>query len=59
MRCERGLVPLVGTGFRIDGRANIPRMPPPRLGEHTTDVLEEWIGLDRQGLQELLDANDA
>ena len=59
LRSDRGLVPLVGTGFQIDGHANVPRMPPPRLGEHTADVLEEWIGLDRQGLQELVDANDA
>jgi crotonobetainyl-CoA:carnitine CoA-transferase CaiB-like acyl-CoA transferase len=49
----------VGTGFQIDGHANVPRMPPPRLGEHTADVLEEWIGLDRQGLQELVDDNIA
>ena len=59
LRSDRGLVPLVGTGFQIDGHANVPRMPPPRLGEHTADVLEEWIGLDRQGLQDLVDANDA
>jgi crotonobetainyl-CoA:carnitine CoA-transferase CaiB-like acyl-CoA transferase len=59
LRTERGLIPLVGTGFQIDGRANVPRLPPPRLGEHTAEVLEEWIGLDRQGLQELLDADDA
>lgn len=32
-------VPQVGTGFCLDGDANVPRLPPPKLGEHTYAVL--------------------
>jgi len=36
------IVPQVGTGFLIDGKANVPRSAPPRLGEHTEEVLQQW-----------------
>jgi crotonobetainyl-CoA:carnitine CoA-transferase CaiB-like acyl-CoA transferase len=38
------LVPQVGTGFHLDGAANVPRRPPPRAGEHTAEVLQDWLG---------------
>ena len=37
-------VALTGTGFRVDGQANHPRSPPPRLGQHTDEVLGEMAG---------------
>lgn len=38
-------VPQVGTGFQLDGAANVPRMAPPKLGESTLDVLRDIAGL--------------
>ncbi|WP_340643364.1 CaiB/BaiF CoA transferase family protein [Roseococcus thiosulfatophilus] len=38
------LVPQVGTGFHLDGAANVPRRAPPRHGEHTQEVLRDWLG---------------
>lgn len=32
-------VPQVGLGIQIDGQPNVPRSLPPRLGEHTDEVL--------------------
>lgn len=37
-------IPQIGTGFHLDGSANTPRLPPPRLGEHTDGVLRELLG---------------
>lgn len=42
------IVPQVGTGFVIDGMPNVPRCAPPRLGEHTDDVLRELNGSSPQ-----------
>jgi crotonobetainyl-CoA:carnitine CoA-transferase CaiB-like acyl-CoA transferase len=39
-------IPQVGLGIRIDDRASGANLPPPRLGEHTEDVLREWAGCD-------------
>jgi len=39
-------IPQVGSGFLIDGKPNQPRQAPPRLGEHTTDVLRSLLGYD-------------
>lgn len=36
-------VPQVGLGIRLDGADSTPRRPPPRLGEHTEDVLRDWL----------------
>jgi crotonobetainyl-CoA:carnitine CoA-transferase CaiB-like acyl-CoA transferase len=38
------LVPQVGTGLQVDGQAVAPRLPPPRLGAHTAEVLADWLG---------------
>lgn len=37
-------VALTGSGFRVDGKANHPDRPPPRLGQHTDEVLSEVAG---------------
>lgn len=37
----RSKIQLTGTGFQVDGRAVRPRRGPPRLGEHTGQVLGE------------------
>lgn len=34
-------VPQVGTGFQIDGEANVPRMAPPKLGASTAEILRD------------------
>jgi glutaryl-CoA transferase len=41
---ERGSLRLVADPIRVDGRVPPARMPPPRLGEHTEDVLSELEG---------------
>lgn len=41
---SRGTLRLVANPIRIDGSVPTARLPPPRLGEHTGEVLEE---LDR------------
>lgn len=46
-------IPQVGTAFCLDGNANIPRMPPPKLGEHTFAVLGDMLGTDHQKLAAL------
>lgn len=43
-------VPQVGTGIRMDGAANVPRLLPPRLGEHSAEALGEWLGTDEDEL---------
>ncbi|UGV29207.1 CoA transferase [Rhodopseudomonas boonkerdii] len=42
------VVPQVGTGIVFDGVPNVPRHAPPRLGEHTNDVLRELNGSSPQ-----------
>jgi crotonobetainyl-CoA:carnitine CoA-transferase CaiB-like acyl-CoA transferase len=46
-------IPQVGLGIRVDGRAAGANLPPPRLGEHTAQVLREWAGCDDQQLAAL------
>jgi len=41
---ETAPIPQVGSGLRLDGAANTPRLPPPRLGEHTGEILRELLG---------------
>lgn len=37
-------IPQIGTGFQLDGEANVPRRAPPRLGEDTQAVLKSLLG---------------
>lgn len=46
-------VPQVNTGLHLDGRANRPLRPPPRLGADTDAVLTEHLGYDRETLARL------
>jgi crotonobetainyl-CoA:carnitine CoA-transferase CaiB-like acyl-CoA transferase len=46
-------VPQVGLGIRIDDRAAGANLPPPRLGEHTEQILREWIGCDERQIAAL------
>ena len=46
-------VPQVGTGFWLDGAANVPRSAPPRLGEHTQSVLKSVLGYSDERIQAL------
>ena len=48
-------VPQVGLGIGVDGTASSYRLPPPRLGEHTGEVLREWVGYDDGVINELRD----
>lgn len=48
-----GPIPQVGTGIRIDGQSNDPRLPPPKLGEHTDSLLRELLGYDDSRLAAL------
>ncbi len=43
-------VPQVGTGIQLDGVANIPRRPPPRLGEQSGPALQDWLGIGEDEL---------
>ena len=49
-----GSVPLLAPPLRLTADGNPRRGRPPRLGEHTADVLTEWLGLtptDLEGLR--------
>jgi crotonobetainyl-CoA:carnitine CoA-transferase CaiB-like acyl-CoA transferase len=46
-------IPQVGLGIGIDGTYSSYRMPPPRLGEHTAQVLREWARYDDGCIDEL------
>ncbi len=52
---EGGTFPLIGNPLKLSETPVRYRMPPPRLGEHTDDVLEEILGVsaeERAGLRE-------
>lgn len=46
-------VDLVGSPFHIDGAAAPPMSFPPRLGEHTDEVLRDVLGLDADRVAEM------
>jgi crotonobetainyl-CoA:carnitine CoA-transferase CaiB-like acyl-CoA transferase len=48
-------VPQVGTGIVVDGAHALPRNAPPSLGEHTSEVLRELLGLSDEKLDQLAD----
>jgi crotonobetainyl-CoA:carnitine CoA-transferase CaiB-like acyl-CoA transferase len=45
-RAQGRRVPQVGLGIAVDDSSSSYRLPPPRLGEHTDQVLREWLGYD-------------
>jgi crotonobetainyl-CoA:carnitine CoA-transferase CaiB-like acyl-CoA transferase len=48
-----GPVPLLAPPIRMDGDTAARRGRPPRQGEHTAEVLEEWLGLSPGDVAEL------
>lgn len=50
---ELGRVSTVASPLRFSADAVEYRRPPPRLGEHTREVLGEWLGLDAAALDAL------
>ncbi|MGH7760108.1 MAG: CaiB/BaiF CoA transferase family protein [Candidatus Dormibacteraceae bacterium] len=47
-----GLITQVGAPWKIDGASSPIRIPPPLLGQHTAEVLSEWLGTDSSELDE-------
>ncbi len=45
--------PQVNLGIQVDGAVPSPRLPPPRLGEHTAAILQELAGLAEKELAAL------
>jgi crotonobetainyl-CoA:carnitine CoA-transferase CaiB-like acyl-CoA transferase len=43
----------VGSPIGLDGAGRGSRRPPPLLGEHTGEVLEQWLGLSAEQIAEL------
>ena len=48
-----GPIPQVGLGIRFDGRSEGTSIPPPKLGEHTDEVLREWLAIDSKTVEQL------
>jgi crotonobetainyl-CoA:carnitine CoA-transferase CaiB-like acyl-CoA transferase len=46
-------IPQVGIGIGVDGSSASYRTPPPRLGEHTEEVLRELLSYDDAEVQQL------
>jgi crotonobetainyl-CoA:carnitine CoA-transferase CaiB-like acyl-CoA transferase len=46
-------LPQVGSGILLDGKPNQPRQAPPRLGEHTTQILRSLLGYDEADIEAL------
>jgi formyl-CoA transferase len=47
---KAGRINQVGAPWTIDGEPSPIRMPPPLLGQHTVEVLRDWIGYDAREL---------
>jgi crotonobetainyl-CoA:carnitine CoA-transferase CaiB-like acyl-CoA transferase len=43
---KSGRITQVGAPWKIDGESSPVRIPPPLLGQHTAEVLRDWLGLD-------------
>ncbi|MES2261269.1 MAG: CaiB/BaiF CoA-transferase family protein [Pseudomonadota bacterium] len=50
---EAGTVPLVASPMRLSASPVAYRMPPPALGQHTGQVLAEWLDISRDQLHQL------
>jgi crotonobetainyl-CoA:carnitine CoA-transferase CaiB-like acyl-CoA transferase len=50
---EVGAVRLAGSPIKLSRTPSRVDRPAPRLGEHTADVLKEWLGLEAQTIDAL------
>ena len=50
---ETGSVPLVRNPIRMSGTATLSPLPPPTLGQHTDQVLADWLGYEAAELARL------
>jgi crotonobetainyl-CoA:carnitine CoA-transferase CaiB-like acyl-CoA transferase len=48
-----GVVPVVGPVIGLSESPGAIRRPAPRLGEHTDEVLRDWLGLPAEGISAL------
>lgn len=48
-----GNLKLIGSPVKLQNAGSFPRRPPPRLGEHTAEILQEVLGLSPEELSEL------
>jgi crotonobetainyl-CoA:carnitine CoA-transferase CaiB-like acyl-CoA transferase len=46
-------IPQVGLGIGVDGTSSSYRLAPPRLGEHTEDILRSWLEYDDGAIAQL------
>jgi crotonobetainyl-CoA:carnitine CoA-transferase CaiB-like acyl-CoA transferase len=49
---KSGLITQVGAPWKLDGASSPIRVPPPLLGQHTAEVLREWLGSDAREIDE-------
>jgi formyl-CoA transferase len=49
---KAGRISQVGAPWKVDGSSSPIRRPPPMLGQHTDEVLREWIDYDASKLHE-------
>jgi crotonobetainyl-CoA:carnitine CoA-transferase CaiB-like acyl-CoA transferase len=54
-----GAVTLAGSPIGLSATPPDPSRPAPRLGEHTLEVLEEWLGISRGEALALVQSGDA
>jgi formyl-CoA transferase len=47
---KAGRISQVGAPWKLDGRSSPIRIPPPLLGQHTVEVLRDWLGDDARAL---------
>ena len=52
---EEGSLRYLGAGFLVDSEPAVPDTPPPRLGEHSIELLTE-LGVDEPAINELIAA---